>query len=354
MDNENKILIVDDDPLNIDILEEIFSDIYRVKSASSGEEALELLDSYRPDLILMDIMMPGIGGYETCRRIRRSVKHRLVKIILVSGKGMTEERLEGYEAGADDYVTKPFSDDELLAKANVFLRLKRTEEVDRIKMDILNLFSHETRTPLSSIVSPAELLLEDTNLTEDQRYLLKMIVSSSERLVDFINKTTLLCNLKGGQRLNTYIARPSDVVLAAKERLAEQFRTKNVRLSVSGDELEPATADWEMITHAITYIMDNAVKYSPHGAEVKADIQKESPDMVLYRVTDNGPGIDEENYRDLFEEFHVDEIMHHHKGLGISLSIARYVARAHGGDISLYNSETGGAVCEFRIKEQQG
>lgn len=139
MDSVHKILIVDDDPINVEIFQEILEDKdYLLETADSGEQALKVIPKFKPDLILLDIMMPGIDGYEVCRRIRKNKQFKFLKIILVSGKAMVDERLEGYEAGADDYVSKPFVDEELEAKIRVFLRLKSVEEVEKVKSQALS------------------------------------------------------------------------------------------------------------------------------------------------------------------------------------------------------------------------
>ncbi|MGH9361080.1 MAG: response regulator, partial [Thermoanaerobaculia bacterium] len=128
-----RILVVDDDPINVCILEEILAEQYELATAGNGEEALEKAPAFKPDLVLLDIMMPGIDGYEVCRRLKSNPRLRDAKVILVSAKAMLSERLEGYESGADDYLTKPFDDAELMAKVRVFLRLKSIEEIDRFK-----------------------------------------------------------------------------------------------------------------------------------------------------------------------------------------------------------------------------
>ncbi len=127
MNRQNRILAIDDEPKNLKILDKIFRNHYTVETAKNGEEALEKIDSFQPDLLLLDVMMPGMSGYEFCKRIRSNQKFKLVKILMVSGKGSTEERLNGYEAGADDYITKPFDIDELRAKVHVFMKLKSAE-----------------------------------------------------------------------------------------------------------------------------------------------------------------------------------------------------------------------------------
>lgn len=116
MRSDYKILIVDDDPMNIDILMDDLEDLYTLRSAESGEEALQIIPDFHPDLILLDIMMSGIDGYEVCRRIRADEKYNAIKIILISGRAMENERQKGYAVGADDYVTKPFEVEELVEK----------------------------------------------------------------------------------------------------------------------------------------------------------------------------------------------------------------------------------------------
>jgi DNA-binding response OmpR family regulator len=122
MAKKTRILVVDDDPMNLKFLKEILADQYNVESALSGEEALEIIVDFVPEILLLDIMMPGIDGYEVCKRIRANKKLANMKILLVSAKAMLNEKLMGYEVGADDYITKPFEHEELLAKIKIFIR----------------------------------------------------------------------------------------------------------------------------------------------------------------------------------------------------------------------------------------
>ena len=160
MSAPKKILVVDDHPTNLAIVEEILGDDYELKVASTGEEALAVAPDWRPDLVLLDIMMPGIDGYETCRRLLAVPELRHTKVILVSAKAMVADRIEGYQAGADDYITKPFQPEELEAKVRVFLRLKSAEEVNELKGRFLANMSHEIRTPMNGVIGMTELLLD--------------------------------------------------------------------------------------------------------------------------------------------------------------------------------------------------
>ncbi len=169
MKSQQTILLVDDNPANLFVLEEILSDIYHTITAASGEEALAHAATCLPDLILLDIMMPGIDGYETCRELRTMPSLHHTKIVMVSAKAMVNERLEGYNAGADDYITKPFEEEELLAKVRIYLRLKSIEEVDQLKTDLLTLLCDATMAPLHGLLLPMRELQNQGPVETDEK-----------------------------------------------------------------------------------------------------------------------------------------------------------------------------------------
>lgn len=127
-----KLLVVDDDKYVIDIYKTILPTLYNFKVAGTGVEALEMLQTYVPDIVLMDVLMPELNGLDVCRIIRKDLRHKFTKVILVSAMTSSDERVKGYEAGADDYITKPFVNDEIIAKLGVYSKLKSIEESDRI------------------------------------------------------------------------------------------------------------------------------------------------------------------------------------------------------------------------------
>ncbi len=116
MQKSEKILVVDDDQTNLKFLKEILEDDFQLHTVSTGEEALDVLNDFEPKIVLLDVMLPGISGYDVCQKIRQDQKLADIKIILISAKAMVNERQKGYEAGADDYITKPFDHEELLEK----------------------------------------------------------------------------------------------------------------------------------------------------------------------------------------------------------------------------------------------
>ena len=134
MQAKKRVLAVDDNELNIEIIKEVLDDEYNLKTATTGEEALEVAVEFRPDVILLDIMLPGMDGYEVCQRIRANPTLCHTKIIMVSAKAMTSERIEGYEAGANVYIAKPFNGNGLTTKVRQQIRLADMEkEEEHIK-----------------------------------------------------------------------------------------------------------------------------------------------------------------------------------------------------------------------------
>ena len=124
MQEKSKILAVDDNSINLAVIEELLGSQYNLMTVSTGIDALKMAQEFRPDLIILDIMLNGMDGYEVCQQIRKSSSLRHTKIIIVSAKAMTSERLKGYQVGADDYLTKPFDGEELLAKVCAHLHPK--------------------------------------------------------------------------------------------------------------------------------------------------------------------------------------------------------------------------------------
>ncbi len=138
-----RVLIVDDNAMNVDVLRRLLRKDYELDTAGSGEECLAKVSAFKPHLVLLDIMMPGIDGYETCRRIKSSAVGDVVQVILVSGKGSAAERVKGYEAQADDYLVKPFDHEELLSKVRVQFRLGDARRQLTIAKDQLEIYAGE-------------------------------------------------------------------------------------------------------------------------------------------------------------------------------------------------------------------
>ena len=332
---KEKILIVDDDFLNVEIIEEILGDQYDFRVAVCGDEALKIAAKFLPDLILLDIMMLDMDGYEVCRRIRDHQELSLTKIILVSAKQMLSDRLDGYKAGADDYISKPFDPEEFLAKIRVFLRLKSVEEVEKIKSDLLSVFSHETRTPLHSIVGFSTLLCENDALSENDHEALSHIMKSGQDLLELIDKTILLANLRDG----TNVPSESEVQLAkvvkmAVERISGESTFHGVEFDVDLAAGIMIMADEELMVTAFTCLFDNAIKYASENSIVHVSAVNEKNSLVLL-VESTGKSIPKHKIKNLFSEFMVDDVAHHGRGHGLELSIVKNIVELHEGAVSV-------------------
>ncbi len=333
-----KVLIVDDEPYNVTLIEEIleYDCNFQYMSTTNGTDALYLMNSYNPDIVILDIMMPGINGYEVCRKIKSDKKHKFAKILMVSGKAMVEERLEGYDAGADDYITKPFVDDELLAKLKVFSKLKKTEELDELKTAILHLFSHETKTPLNGILLGSQLILDTPAVPEKITGYAKLIKISGERIHDLVRKILLLSSLrtnvildKSSQSVRKYLKHVIDVTKAKQQASSD--------IALQCPEDFTLTLDWKLFNEAFCAVLENGLRFSPDGQPLLLTAAIDAS-WATFSITDLGIGIDPESIDRIFDEFHSHHIDNHTRGTALSLAISQEIMKLHHGKISVQST----------------
>jgi two-component system, sensor histidine kinase and response regulator len=325
---------------------------YILETAFDGQDALDVMPKFRPDLVLLDIDMPGMDGYETCLRIRAEENFKLIKVLLVSGHANLDERLRGYEVGADDYVAKPFDNNELRAKVNVFARLKRVEEIDSIKSNLLSLFSHETRTPLASIMGIAELMTFDETLSEDARNRISLIYKSSIDLYRFVEKAALLSNLKNGMSLQCIDGSVRQHLVSIAQGRDFYAREKDIDMIVDCPADINVSADWNTLDEVLGYLLDNAVKFSKKGSSITARAEADA-NICTIEIADQGDGIDPSWIDTIFDEFAVRDLMHHQKGQGLSLAIAKQVVELHSGEIYVESTPGEGATFTVRLPLQE-
>jgi DNA-binding response OmpR family regulator len=254
---------VDDDPQFIRLLERILRNQFVLETASSGAEALLITRAFQPDLILLDINMSGMDGYETCRRLRQNERSRLFKIFMVSAKDKLDDRLVGYEAGADDYVTKPFDPEELLAKIHVFMKLRRTEEVDGLKNSLLELLASEVLDPVKKIMDWTGELINNPETPDHLWELLSSVYKNAIDLNRFVGKADRLHRLRQ-QGIELHYSRDSlkAHLLSTIRQWTPAAQQKGLRVvyDISGDN--DISMDWDVLDEVINYLLDNAVRYS--------------------------------------------------------------------------------------------
>jgi len=343
-----KILAVDDEPMNLVIIEELLGDEYDVTTLSDGQATLDTAKRLKPALVLLDIMMPVVNGYDLCRMLRaeRTLKH--LKVVLVSANAKIEERVRGYEAGADDYIVKPISPDEFRAKVRVFLRLKSVEEVDEFRSRLLTLLAHELRTPLTEIFAPAEMLSGQDSMSDaDRRKLAGIIYSGATRLHRFIDRASFLASIRGGQVSMECVATDCvplihQAIMSAHDRLA----TRGCNVEIDGPSSLVTSVHPGHLFTVFESLLDNAIHFSRRGDCIQIRITAD-PMQSFVSFIDRGPGIDPDRLATLFDGLDVSDIKHHSSAPGLSLAIAHGLLSAMGGDLSVESSP--GCGSEFRV-----
>ncbi len=345
--NKAKILVVDDDKRNLVIMKHMLEDSFEIKTAESGEKAWEIMSGFIPDIILLDIMMPGMDGYELSKKVKEDNQLRFVKIILVSGKSSLDSRLKGYEYGADDYITKPFETDELLAKIRVYLNLKHFEEVDSLKNSFLSLISHETKTPISQILGYSELLL-GTRLSDEQRAWIQVIVQSAHLLLENSDKILLLSQLKKGMPINKEPYPIKDILTSLIDNNDPRASNQKISFKLIGTGNFEIHTDTQLFKKSLQFIVDNALRFSPEGSIISINYKLKN-ELCQINISDQGSGITDNPVSKVFKEFAVNNILHHTEGLRISLAISKAIVEAHGGTLTAKNNPDSGATFQFQI-----
>jgi signal transduction histidine kinase len=336
-------LIEDDDDMR-EVIGNALSLGYRVRSATDGERGLRLIDEIRPDAVVSDVMMPGLDGYQLTRELRKREDMRQVPVLLLTARGDVEHALEGFEAGADDYVTKPFYPRELLARVGVQIRMRRmvSELAHRERMVALGVLAtslaHQVRSPLTSIVAGLPLLerrLGDA-LDGRNRELLHSIIESGDRIEQQIAD---LLSLSRVDQVDETRFRPAEGVQSCVRLLRARARS-GVTIEVDLRDTAEIHGRPGDVGHVFLNLIDNAVRAAEPSGRVRVRTFDDGSHFV-FEVGDSGSGITPDREEAVFALFFTTRP--EGEGTGMGLSIARQVVLQHGGSIQIGRSELGGA-----------
>ncbi|HEX2099342.1 MAG TPA: hybrid sensor histidine kinase/response regulator [Candidatus Synoicihabitans sp.] len=351
------ILIVDDDRVNIHILRGILKpDGFRIEAAESGEELLERYPKVMPDLVLLDVMLPGIDGFATCRELRRRYGAETAPVIFITAKAESEDVVEGLSAGGVDYLPKPFRPKEALARIHTHLQIRRLMEqltrANAAKNRFLGMCAHDLRSPLASIRGLAEFL-QDANmgtLSDDQRDLAATIQSTAQSMLQLVNELLDFATIEAGE---LRIARqpcdlPALIEKAVKTANMDAARKETQVEFLNGTATRQIEIDSQKIRQVLDNLLSNAVKYSPPGSRIQVILEQDER-MQRISVVDQGPGIPDEERHQLFKDFGrlSTQPTGGEKSTGLGLAICRKIIAAHDGTITADNLPEGG--CAFRV-----
>lgn len=375
-----RVLVVDDNPDIRDYIRSILEPLYIVDEARDGVEALEEVERLEPDLVLSDVMMPRLDGYALCSTLKENAATRHLPVILLTAKASIDQKVEGLERGADDYVSKPFNARELLARIRNMLtireqaaRLKvlnenleeqvskqldlilaerlryenelinakeKAEEAAQFKSTILDNMSHEMRTPIAGILGFADILREE--IEGEKTEFVDLIHQSGERLLRTINSILDLSKLEsGGVHLEPTIqqvVRLTETTLAAMQPLAKQ---RGLALRLRPPKQHEFTACWDQAAYEriLTNLVSNAIKFTESG-EVIVGVEC-LMEEVYVTVQDTGVGISPQFLPDLFEAFRQESqgLTRNFDGAGIGLSITKRLVDAMHGTIQVQSKK---------------
>lgn len=339
-----KILIVDDVPANIKILGEAIRNEYRIAIATNGQKALEIVfGESPPDLILLDIIMPDIDGYEVCRKIKANEATENIPIIFITSKSEVDDEARGFEAGVVDYIVKPFSLPVVRARVKTHLALKRQQDELRTLNETKNRFlgtaAHDLRNPLSSIRGLTELMLEGATgeFTEEQKEMLSMVFDTSDHMLALVNDLLDVAVIESGK---FDLDRESiDLVRLVTDRLRLMkpgANKKDITIHTEFADVPACPLDPQRVVQVFDNLFTNAVKFSPKNSNVYVRIlEKESG--IFLEVEDEGPGISVEGQKRLFGAFERlgTKTTGGETSTGLGLSIVNRIMKAHGGEVQV-------------------
>ena len=328
-----------------------------VVEAGGGAEALETLKARPIDLVLLDVMMPQLNGYEVCQRIKAEAGEYL-PVILVTALGDQEDRNRGLEAGADDFLTKPVDRRELLLRTRAFLRLReqdkiirqQLEEVRRLqaaKDDLVALLVHDLRSPLAGIVAHLQLLAEE--LSGRPAADVQQAMRAADTALGRLEETLQIRLLEEGR----LPVKRSPVQLDALVRdsvspLEAIARRKNVKLTRNVEGEPMADLDAGLVRRSLENLISNALKYTPSGGDVEVALRRIDGHVEI-EVADRGPGVPDDVKPRMFEKFGSVEAKKGgmRKGIGLGLYMVKLVAQGHDGSVAVEDRPGGGSV--FRV-----
>jgi signal transduction histidine kinase len=341
------ILIVDDTPANVLLLVRMLGERgYTARSVLSGKLALQAARTEPPDLILLDINMPYMNGYEVCAQLKADPALQEIPVIFISALSETLDKVKAFRVGGVDYVTKPFQLEEVCARVQTHLRLRRLE---KLRDDLTHMVIHDLRNPLSVIMGFLEVLeCEAQSLTPGARKLAALARLSAGELRTMISAILDVSKLEAGEM--KLRREPCDLGAVIGEVLATARPLPGNR-TVTLDAPTPSptvTVDVGLLRRILQNLLGNALRYTPSNSDIRVTVAP-SPNEVRVSVTDAGPGIAPADQQRIFEKFGQVEGHGSRMGTGLGLTFCKLAVEAHGGRMGVDSDVGKGSTFWFTL-----
>ncbi|TVQ10710.1 MAG: hybrid sensor histidine kinase/response regulator [Bacteroidetes bacterium] len=358
-----KIMIVDDDPSVIKALEKIlFRKNYLFFSVNSGEEALETIKDIEPDMILLDVFMQGLSGFEVCSELNKRGITKKIPVIFLTSNDHSSEVIKGFKSGAVDYILKPFNAEELLARVQTHLALKKAREDIRmmniIKTRFFSIMTHDIKDALTGVKGVAEFLHDElqnnTIDIEEIKKLSNFLLVDSTELYQFVN------GLIKWDHIETEITLPSVLPFNAEKLLMELLQDfepllNDKRITVSRTLPEKLTmyTDQRIVRDIVSELLKNAIKYSYVGSGISVKLEKVD-NVNIIMVEDEGVGMEKEVLENVFklDTPHPKTIgTNNEKGIGLGLVICQAQVQKLDGEITIQSEKHHGVKVTVKIPD---
>ena len=352
------ILIIDDEPaLRMGLAAKIKRQGYQVVTACDGLDGMQKAKEVLPNLILSDVMMPPPNGFELRKLMAQDPQLSSIPFIFLTARTGIDDRVNGIRDGADDYITKPFETEELLARMEAVLRRVRVEQergrdemretakqdMEKLKNEILQNFHHEMRTPLTNIVMPLELIVNNRfSDPEEQTHFIRTALSNVDRLQSLVTDFILLTNIDHGNlnQIRQSININDHVLIPVQKRL-ERYKDKGLTFVHEIQGQGNISAPRREFTHAILHLLDNAFKFCATGGTVKLKVAIGHNGGAALTIENDGSPIPVDLHEKVFERYYQGSQgdSREHEGLGVGLFISRSVFQGLGGTVSILDDE---------------
>ncbi|MBE8991235.1 hybrid sensor histidine kinase/response regulator [Nostoc sp. LEGE 12450] len=350
---KDKILAVDDVFDNLLVLEAVLEDEgYEISLVEDSKIALAMVEESPPDIILLDVMMPEIDGYEFTRRIRQNPALPFIPILLLTAHYQSSV-VEGLDAGADDFIRKPFDPDELHARVRSLLRLKHSiderDQMANLRADFVSRFTHDLRIPLVASNRVLKLLLEGRfcEVSPQLQEIIDTMIGSNQDLLEMVNTLLEVYRHEAGcKTLKIAPCNIEELVSEVSQELTPLAEEKGLALNIERDETASTVmGDRLELRRVLTNIIGNAIKFTDKGSvDIRCHL---TPADVTIDIQDTGPGISKQDQAILFERFRQGK--HQRSGSGLGLYLSRCIIEAHQGTIDVTSEPGQGSTFTIRL-----
>lgn len=358
-----RVLIVDDDRFNVRVLHDILRKTYKVMAANNGEQALKAVNTTPPDIILLDVQMPGMDGYEVCARLKSNSNTRDIPVIFISALGETTDETKGLDLGAVDYLTKPISPPIVIARIRNHLELKGQKDelkktaktladLNSLKNKFLGMAAHDLRNPLSVVSAFSDMLLDEFYgpLDSKQKELIGLISSTSLQMLSLVNNLLDVSVIESGKLRLDFKEGSLEALIFEHVKIASVLaEKKSINITCDLATVVAFKFDNDKIGQVIDNLISNSLKFSPKGSEVIISLKSNSEKATI-SVKDQGPGIAKNDQIRIFSEF--EKTSNKPTGgevsTGLGLSIVKKIVDAHHGHIVIESEPSKG--CIFKVE----